>query len=352
VSQSLTAKRPIQTLYPVPDRAKGVLPWIRASLTGNGHWPADLDSILAADEGVLPWLSYALQNSGQLEVLIPEMQQKMKASLRQTNMLHLASEGEMQRLASIAEARGIRLMAFKGHAVARTLYPHAACRTTSDFDFLVDAGQLAELQNWLSDAGYLPTDPFAGTVWLGARNWVLGPGGTARFHADIHWDYTSRMYFRRRLGFEEIWAESAAVPCGNKLLRVPCPADNLVIACVHLAAFDPGLRVRLIWLLDIHLLMREMEGSSIPFFLERAQKARAVEACLVFGDMAAELGDRAEVAHVLDALKEIADEGRWRFYQRTLRHRALDLGAYWWRLPVGDKARFFGDMVRWIGVRS
>ena len=40
---------------------------------------------------------------------------------------------------------------------------------------------------------------------------------------------------------------------------------------------------------------REMEREEVSFLIKRAQKAHAVEACLVFGEMAAELGDRGEV---------------------------------------------------------
>jgi hypothetical protein len=71
-----------------------------------------------------------------------------------------------------------------------------------------------------------------------------GLDGNAHFHVDLHWDYSNRMYFRNRLGFAEIWAKSREVACGGAMLRVPCPVDDLVLACVHLAAFDPGVHVR------------------------------------------------------------------------------------------------------------
>jgi hypothetical protein len=308
--------------------------------------------VTAESEGLLSWLAFRLQESNAIAGLPESQQQELRQTIRRWNLAHLDCEVELEGLLASARRFDIRFMAFKGHSVARTLYPHPACRTTSDFDFLVDERQLELVRPWLSAAGYVPTDPFAGTIWLGAQNWVRESDGVVRFHADIHWDYTSRMYFRRRLAFEEIWAESVELPCGDASLRVPCPADNLVFACVHLAAFDPGVKVRLIWLLDIYLLMRGMEEAAVPFFLERAQKAHAVEACLVFGEMAAELGDGVEVEHVLEGVRGVAQRRRWDFYQWTLGNRGVDLLAYWGRLSLSDKVRFFGDMVRWLRVRN
>ena len=77
-----------------------------------------------------------------------------------------------------------------------------------------------------------------------------------------------------------------------------------------------------------------------------------MEACLVYGEMAAELGDAEQLEPVLEALRGVADDKRWRFYQRTLRNRLVDLVVYWGRLPGKDKILFFGDLGRWLGVRK
>ena len=327
--------------------------WIAACL-GDGFQPPagafPLDA--AAAEGILPWLAYRLYDSGALDSLPAEQRDELRDALRRWSLMHLDCEGELERLMESASQAGLHFLAFKGHSVSRTLYPNPACRPTSDFDLLINPRQLEPAKAWLSALGYEPVDPFAGTLWLGAQSWSRTIDGTVRFHVDVHWDYTSRMYFRRRLGFEEIWDASLEVPCGETSLRVPCKVDNLLIACVHLAAFDPGIPVRLIWLLDIYLLMAALDEAELAFLLERAEKAHAIEACLVFGEMAAELGPEGSIEPVLDALRGLASERQARAYYRTLRWRALDLGAYWVRLPVKEKLEFFGDLVRWIRVRD
>lgn len=302
--------------------------------------------------GVLPWLGWRLQESGALAALAADQQEQLRNALRRWSLMHLDSEAELERLARSASQRGLRFIAFKGHSVARTLYPNPACRPTSDFDLLIDPDQVAAAQAWLTEMGYSPTQHFVGTQWLGAQNWALGAAGKARFHADLHWDYSNRMYFRNRLPFASLWAASREVTCGETSLRVPCPADDLVLASVHLAAFKPGGLVRLVWLLDIYLLMAALGKAGVPVLLEHAGQARAVEACLRFGEQAAALGDRPVVEPVLKALAGAASDRRRSAYERTRRSRAIELGGYWLRLPAAGKVAFFGDMLRWLRVRN
>jgi hypothetical protein len=331
----------------------GLLALLRACLEGESpsglpHPP--IESI--AHDTTLPWLAHRLHESGALASQEPDLQAALRDALRSSTLLHLDSEAELQRLAELSGESGLRFLVFKGHALARSLYPVPASRPTGDFDILVDGGELETARRWLARAGYVPIDPFAGTVWLGAQNWDRPIAGKDHYHVDLHWDYTSRMYFRMGLEFDALWAASKEVGSGGAAVRIPCPGDNLVIACIHLAAFDPGLKIRTVWLLDVFLLMRSLGREGIEFFLERAATARATEACLAIGEMAADLGPPGALDDVLAPLRAVADERRWHIYQRTLRNRALDLAAYWVRLDLSDKLRFFGEMARWVAVRG
>jgi len=326
--------------------------WVAACLRDDIRLPAvALPLEAAAAEGVLSWLGWRLQESGLLAELPADQQQDLRQSMRRWALMHLDCEAELERLAKSAAVRGLRFIAFKGHSVARTLYPHPACRPTSDFDLLIDPEQVPLAREWVAGLGYAPADPYVGTVWLGQQAWHLADGNNRRFAVDLHWDYSNRMYFRRRVPFAALWAHSREVPCGDAALRLPCPADDLVLACVHLAAHNPSMPVLLRWLLDIRLLMGAVTGDEIPFLLERAQQARAVEACLDFGERAAALGDPELLEPLMSALRAVASERRRKAYQRTLESRAWDLSMYWLRLPPGDKFRFFGDMFRWIRAR-
>lgn len=329
-----------------------VLEWVREFLRPAPGLPASPLPLDRAEwEGVLPWLGWRLQETGMLGELAEETRTALRHSLRRWSLLHLDSEMELERLLAAADAGGLRILAMKGHAVSRTIYPNPACRPTSDFDLLVDPVQLDAVREWIAAMGYTATDPYAGRLWLGAQSWSLVDSGRRRFAADLHWDYSNRMYFRRRLPFAELWRASVELPCGKAALRIPCPVDNLLIACVHLAAFDPGMPLRLIWLLDIYLLMARMDEGSIAFLLERAERACAMEACLQFGEKAQQLGGADSAAPVLEALRARASSKRQAAYQRTLHHRGRDLAGFWARLPAAEKVAFFGDMVRWLKNR-
>jgi hypothetical protein len=326
--------------------------WVAACLAEPLRLPdVGLPMQAAADQGVLPWLGWRLQESGLLAELPAGQQEELRDALRRWGLMHLDCDAELERLAATASERGLRFIAFKGHSVARTLYPHPACRPTSDFDLLLDPAQIAAARDWIAAMGYTPLQAFVGNLWLGAQSWASDDAGNARFHADLHWDYSNRMYFRNRVPFESLWARSRAVPCGAAALRLPCPVDDLVLACVHLAAHDPGRPVLLRWLLDIRLLLGALGADDIRLLLRHAGRARAVEACLAFGEAAAALDHAAQLEPVLGALRGAASQRRRRAYRRTMKWRAWDLGAYWLRLPFGDKLAFFGDMRRWIRVR-
>ena len=156
-------------------------PWVTALLAkefvlpGN---PLPLDEALS--EGLLPWLAYSIHDSGALDSLSKEQQEELRKVLRRWGLMHLDCEAELERLAASAEDAEIFFLAFKGHSVARVLYPHPACRPTSDFDLLISPEQVAQAQAWLAAAGYSPLQAFAGILWLGAQSWSRAIDGKAR----------------------------------------------------------------------------------------------------------------------------------------------------------------------------
>jgi hypothetical protein len=259
----------------------------------------------------------------------------------------LAEQG-LEHLLADAERTGVEFVAIKGHALARTLYPNAACRPTSDFDLLVDPGQVTEARRLLAELGYRAFGRYHGNYWLASQTWHFLENGRARYAVDLHWDITNRMYFRNRVDLSELVRQAPRAACGGQFLRVTDKADSLIVACVHLAAFKPGLSVDLRWLLDIRLLLGALGENEIPGFVERALECHAVEACLVFGEAAAKLDESGAMEPVLKALRAAASERRMAEYDRTLRSRGYDLWRYWLRLGRGDKVGLLGDLFRKI----
>lgn len=321
-----------------------VRPWVAALLPVNASIPSrefPLDD--AKLEGVLPWLAYRLYEAGLL-VDLGKQQADLQKVLKQYAASHMFDEMQLERLASLAGDAGVDFLAFKGHAVARTLYSNPACRPTSDFDVLVAPGQVTAAQSWLESAGYRAYDPYYGNHWLASQTWIPVQQGGFSSSVDLHWDISNRMYFRQRVDIAQLIRNAQRVPCGEAEIRVPGLIDNCIIACIHLAAMDPGMPLDLRWLLDIRLLMAAIPEDRVGELLERADQWRGVEACLVFGEAAAKLDDSDAMEPVLEGLRGAGSAKRMREYDHTLRSRGYDLWCYWGRLPGKEKAAFFGDL--------
>ena len=114
-----------------PSRAS-LLAWTAACLKEDLELPAVALPLEAAEaERVLPWIGWRLQESGLLAELSAEDQESLRYSLRRWALLHLDCEAELERLTQSAGEWGLRFITFKGHSVARTLYPNPACRDTN-----------------------------------------------------------------------------------------------------------------------------------------------------------------------------------------------------------------------------
>jgi len=329
-----------------PERWSLVQPWVAASLAERPALPdGRLPLEAATQEGVLPWLAYRLHEAGLLGRL-GEPEGAVRAVLSRCAAQHMFSETGLERLLAEAERSGVDFVAIKGHAVGRTLYPSLACRPTTDFDLLVAPDQAQRARDLLKELGYQPFNRFIGRYWLASQTWFHADGEQVRYAVDLHWDITNRMYFRHRADLAQLVQQAPRVACGDQAIRVTDTADSLIVACVHLAAFDPGLTVQMRWLLDIRLLLGALPASAIAGFVARAAEWCAVEACLVFGEAAARLDDAPGLHAVLEALRSAASRERMAEYDRTLRSRGYDLWRYWLRLGGRQKVGLVGDALR------
>jgi hypothetical protein len=321
-----------------PERWAAVQPWMAALLAERPALPPrDFPLTEAEQEGVLPWLAWRLHEAG-LMGAIGEAEGAARAVLNRCAAWLMFGEQELERLLDAADRAGVELVAIKGHAVGRTLYPGAPCRPTGDFDFLVAPGQAQAARDMMAREGYRQYHWYIGHYWLACLSFHHIEDGRRKHAMDLHWDITNRMYFRERVDLSAVVQRALEVPCGNRTIRVTDLIDSTIIACVHLAAFSPGTPVQMRWLLDVRLLLEVLSDDEIAVLVERAAAWAAVEACLVFGEAAARLDDAPALQPALDALRAAASEARMAEYDRAMRSRGFDLWSYWRRLPLKGKA--------------
>lgn len=169
---------------------------------------------------------------------------------RQAIAIDLLLSAENERLFA---ALTLPLLVVKGAAMHR-YYGRPGLRPRCDTDLLVRASDAARAEEQLRDAGYEPELTSGGTVVRSQSMWrrvdALGLAHTV----DLHWQLSNRARYSAAVSFDDLW--SRAEPLGGREnVRVPSPADSLLIAALHLAGHHDDFE-RLIWLYDIHLLVR------------------------------------------------------------------------------------------------
>ena len=142
------------------------------------------------------------------------------------------------------EAAGIETMALKGAAALARFDGHIGLRPMADVDVLVPRHQARPALDTLMAQGWWPA---------AARREVIGVTHAIdlvrgwRERLDLHWSATNTP------GDDAtIWARSQRTVLAGQPVRIPSPAAQLLITCVHASLNGPG---RLTWAADALLIL-------------------------------------------------------------------------------------------------
>lgn len=159
---------------------------------------------------------------------------------------------------------GARVLIIKGGALLFTVYDgRISLRPLSDVDLVVPAECEAEVLMSLRGLGYLGGD---------RGPWVAKSDGQM---VDLHNDILgSSRVSRRRAAFrfdtKELWARAVPVEADSSVYRMSLE-DELLLGAVHVLKHSYS---RLIWLLDLALLAREVDRSRLLELAERTGTQR------------------------------------------------------------------------------
>jgi hypothetical protein len=163
-------------------------------------------------------------------------------------------------------ARGIPTVTLKGPVLARRLYPEEAVRPSTDLDLLIDPSRLDAAVAALAPLGF-----------------ALEGGEVGRFfrdhHHHVHMLHPTlpplELHFEAYLGFGTVLPAApliaSSVPCSIPEwtdARVLSPEDELLYLAVHAASHRFA---RLVWLLDLKLLLQQRPGLSWDRIAARAR---------------------------------------------------------------------------------
>jgi len=145
------------------------------------------------------------------------------------------------------EAAGIETLVTKGVSLALLSYGDVGARPMDDADVLVPIARTREAIEVLTAAGWRAghDEPL---TWTQVHH-SLGFSGPGGGEVDLHW-----FSLWQPARDDELWRASVPIEVAGVATRAPCPADQLLLACVHGTPWSPLPPFR--WIADAVLTVR------------------------------------------------------------------------------------------------
>ena len=329
-------------------------------------------SSMAAQQGVVMLLAERLTSNLRVE-LPEEVVSKLNVAKRREALFSMLLEVETRRMLAVMEKAAVPGLLLKGQAIAEWAYADPSLRASGDIDVLVATRDVADqLARRLCESGYELFQPSGDLVALEMMlRREVAPGLWVEI--DLHCRVINSPLFAERFTFDELMAESIALPrLGPNALGLG-PAHAFIHACMHWAAtLAVGAEIRLKWVYDIpafakvfspadwqrlqHLAVERGLAGVCLSMIEASQATFGADFVAVPGDLTAALREAAR--HESLDVTRLRD---WRYMQfqaflaqPTLRLRARYLWQRLW--PSRDyMAYLYGrqDLGYWglIGIR-
>ncbi|HUF87241.1 MAG TPA: nucleotidyltransferase family protein [Thermohalobaculum sp.] len=218
-----------------------------------------------------------------LDMAVPaEVLDRIRAEARANALAALAQKAETSRLVARLAALGCRPMLLKGWPLAEEIAGSAAARHSKDLDLYIRLDELDACYRVLAGLGYAPVSehrgrlPLIGDPALASECNDLALVRPDGAQVEVHW---RSHHFRGWLDLREICGEGRAwaIDGTGLSVRVPSVTGNLLYLALH---GQQHAWLRLKWLHDIALILRQLDDAALRAALEAAAPA-AVERPLV-----------------------------------------------------------------------
>jgi putative nucleotidyltransferase-like protein len=225
--------------------------WVRATL----------------EHGVAPLVRRALLARSE-SVACTRAASALMAGVREAAVHTAALVGELEPLHAELSRCGVPALSFKGPVLAVQLYGDPALRPAADLDLLVPRRSLLDARRSLALLGYAP----APVLGLGSSHprfghHVLLEREGSRVKVELHWRMSS-FSWREPVSFDQLWRRRIEVEVARVRVPTLCPADLLPALALHGAKHHWS---RLIWIMDVALLVRDWSPESWEVSLRRAR---------------------------------------------------------------------------------
>jgi len=196
------------------------------------------------------------QSLSALRPAVPAEQMRAIEQSYQTN-LHktLLLSRELIRIVAHLTALGIKVMPYKGVALAELLYGDIALRQSGDIDLLIRAQDLSRIRDAVGELGYTPHVTFSEAeerAYLKSGYEYAFDGAAGPNLLEVQWAIQPRFY-AVDFDMDDLFQRAVTIPVAGHPMRTLGLEDLLIVLAVHAAKHVWG---RLVWLCDIAQLMK------------------------------------------------------------------------------------------------
>jgi hypothetical protein len=293
---------------------------------------------LARTEGLLPLMARALAG----RTAVPAAIAREAADLEARAAL---DDRDLRTVLDEFARRRIRVLVFKGAALAHQLYARPGLRPRADSDLLIARGDVDRVHALFGSLHARHVAHVTGEYVMAQFHYVHADAAGCDHTYDVHWRVVNPTPFAHLFDFDDLWGRAVPLPPLAASGRTPSFPDALLMACVHRAAHH-GASGPLVWLLDIDRLAGRLDPAGRELFVDRARAGRIsgvaahalLESAEFFGGpataaLAAELANRA------GSLDE--PTARYLTGRTRLRETLSDLSG----LPWSARARLVRELV-------
>lgn len=221
----------------------------------------------------------------------PTVGAAIEARARAFAMWHVRHHALLRALDAELAARSTEAYLLKGSALAYDLYPNPAWRERGDSDLLVRRSDRDRARECLACLGFeLQEGDGVAERFTYQESWLLRPADGTRHEVDLHFTPMNIPAYADRIGVDDASRGSRPLDAIGQAIRLPSRPFLLLHACLHrrsheCAPYLSGARSylggnRLIWLMDIDLLARDMDPAQWADFVALAADKRESADCL------------------------------------------------------------------------
>jgi len=214
-----------------------------------------------APHGIIPLLYWLLKELP--EPLRPpaEIMEKMDYAFLMQTVRAVREERQVRDIVAAFEEEGVRILALKGFALARMVYPDPATRPGADLDLLALPEQMPLARTILENIGYdCAVKMFDTQEKLYKDEYFVHKKHLRYFRKiELHWQLHSFLGIRQEARTEELFDRAIKVETESLIFEALDPVDSFIHKAIN-NAYGHDEEMRLGWIYDITLLARKLKA--------------------------------------------------------------------------------------------